>query len=153
MKSKLWGLLIILLFLFPGIITISCDLDQEKNPFEDTTWWFEESHSWLGTNYSKLGFTSKTWSWDGHIMMNTVGSYNAFNFKGNYTYKNNQASMISSHYCEVNSSWTPWKGAWTATLTEDGTRITIIFNGEPRSIYQNNKITEKIEFIGYRVYK
>lgn len=139
MKSKI---LLVSMILVIGLLIFGCSEDT-KNPFDGTSWMMDRDKSIL--KYAK-----DTWTWDAHEMQSTGGATLKYNFRGNYKFKGDVATMISTHYYQnATEGWVVYTGQWTATLS--GNSISVSFDGtiQPRSALVNDQVEET----GYLILK
>jgi len=143
MVNKRFELGILLMVLVFGMTVSGCKDGTTNNPFEGTSWYlYNESVD----NHSSLDFYNSTWTWYENLMYDENGVLTYYDFKGTYTYKDNVATMLSTHYRLFQSEWIPWSGKWTATLT--GNNISIVYD---RAVNPIILLHEQIdELRGYR---
>ena len=139
-NKKLW-LGILVTVLVSGMTLVGCDDGSTNNPFEGTSWTMRDDGS-------IINFYSSTWEWFENLMPDVNDALTLYDFKGNYTYSGNIATIISTHWRTTGGNWVSWSGKWTVTLT--GNEITVVYYGEVNSRMLLKQISENR---GYRSIK
>jgi hypothetical protein len=142
-KKNLWLGIMVMVPVF-GMTVVGCDDDStQNNPFDGTSWYLDDD--------SVLDFYGSTWTWYEHRMYNTNDVLTDYDFKGTYTYKGNTATMISTHYRIPQGYWISLSEEWTATITENGNGISVVYDGGIRSRMLLKE--QNSEFNGHRKMK
>ena len=142
MANKYFWFRILVMILVFGMTVVGCD-NTTNNLFEGTSWYL---YNQARDNHSTLDFESSTWTWFDNLMPNSNDELTNYYFKGTYTYKENIATMISTHYRLSQGHWVSWSGKWTATITGNNKSVHYDGDGNPR-IMPKEQIGD---FSGYR---
>jgi hypothetical protein len=141
-KRKFYFGMLVLVLAFAMTVVGCADKSGPNN--------FEGKSFTMNNDKSVLKFSTNTWTWDNHEMESQGGSKLKYNFRGNYTYSGNTATMTSTDYQTGSYAWTPWAYKWTVTLDSNG-KITYKGEGLVKSIISISIDEQTGELEGYQV--